>query len=63
MNKSLLTFGLLLALGLAPNATAGDLNIRPLEMLERYLISCRLHKCVQHNKPSARKCTGTEVLK
>jgi hypothetical protein len=36
MNKSLLTFGLLLTLGLAPNATAGKLDLRPLEILERF---------------------------
>jgi Clostripain family len=36
MNKSLLTFGLLMILCLAPNATAGNLNIRPLEILERF---------------------------
>jgi YD repeat-containing protein len=28
-----------------------------------YLISCRLYKCVQHDKPDARKCTATQVLK
>jgi hypothetical protein len=28
-----------------------------------YLISCRVHKRDQHDKSSARKCTGTEVLK